>query len=153
MRLARMTDYAIRLLIYVAQRPERLCTIAEVAGAYDISQTHLMKITHQLALGGWLETTRGKGGGIRLARPASEIRIGDVVRTMEPDFFIVECFATGHSCMLHGSCELTGVMDGALRSFMEYLDGHSLADVLPPKPDPARARPLRFHGRNKVTAR
>ena len=153
MRLARMTDYAIRLLMYVAQRPERLCTIAEVAAAYDISQTHLMKITNQLALGGWLQTTRGKGGGIRLARPASEILLGDVVRTMEPDFFIVECFSTGHSCMLHGSCELTGVMDGALRSFMEYLDSYTLADVLPKKVDPARARPLRFHGRNKTLAR
>jgi Rrf2 family transcriptional regulator, nitric oxide-sensitive transcriptional repressor len=153
MRLARMTDFAIRLLMYVAQRPERLCTIAEVAGAYDISQTHLMKITNQLASGGWLQTTRGKGGGIRLARPASEIVLGDVVRTMEPDFFIVECFSTGHSCMLHGSCQLTGVMDGALRSFMEYLDAYTLAEVLPPKVDPAMARPLRFHGRNKALAR
>ena len=153
MRLARMTDYAIRLLMYVAQHPDRLCTIAEVAAAYDISEAHLMKITHQLALDGWLETTRGKGGGMRLARPATEIRIGEVVRTMEPDFFIVECFATGHSCMLHGSCALTGAMDGALRSFMEYLDSYTLAEVLPKKVDPARARPLRFHGRNKTLAR
>ena len=152
MRLARMTDYAIRLLMYVAQRPERLCTIAEVASAYGISQTHLMKITNQLALDGWLETTRGKGGGIRLARPPSAVVLGDVVRTMEPDFFIVECFATGHSCMLHGNCKLTGVMDGALRSFMDYLDDHTLADVLPP-PESASVRPLRFHGRNKVAAR
>lgn len=152
MRLTRMTDYAIRLLMYVAQRPERLCTIAEVAEAYDISQTHLMKITNQLALGGWLQTTRGKGGGIRLARPASEILLGDVVRTMEPDFFIVECFSTGHSCMLHGSCALTGVMDGALRSFMEFLDSYTLADVLPTRTDGAAARPLRFHGRNKALA-
>jgi Rrf2 family transcriptional regulator, nitric oxide-sensitive transcriptional repressor len=151
MRLARMTDFAVRLLIYVAQRPERLCTIAEVAAAYEISQTHLMKITHQLALGGWLETTRGKGGGIRLARPPAEIALGDVVRTMEPDFSIVECFTSGHSCVLHGSCELTGVMDGALRSFMAHLDGFTLADVLP-KADAGRARPLRFHGRNKTLA-
>ena len=153
MRLTRMTDYAIRLLMYVAQRPERLCTIAEVAEAYDISQTHLMKITNQLALGGWLQTTRGKGGGIRLARPASEILLGDVVRTMEPDFFIVECFSSGHSCMLHGSCDLTGVMDGALRSFMDYLDSHTLADVLPPPPGAASVRPVRIHARNKVAAR
>lgn len=150
MRLARMTDYAVRLLIYVAQRPERLCTIAEVAAAYDISGTHLMKITQHLASGGWLETTRGRGGGIRLARPAAEIPIGAVVRTMEPDFFIVECFSTGHSCMLHGSCELTGVMDGALRSFMEYLDSHTLADVLPPQAGAAPGKVLRFHGRNKT---
>lgn len=142
MRLARMTDYAIRLLIYVAQRPDRLCTIAEVASAYGISETHLMKITHQLGLAGWLETTRGKGGGIRLARPPAEIGIGAVVRTMEPDFFIVECFSTGNSCLLTGNCELTGIMDGALRHFMDHLDAHSLADVLPPAP--GAARPIRI---------
>lgn len=147
MRLAYMTDYAIRLLIYVGQRPERLCTIAEVADAYGISKTHLMKITQQLGAAGWLETMRGKGGGIRLAKPAAQIPIGAVVRSMEPDFFIVECFSTGNSCMLTGSCELTGVMDGALRSFMDYLDRHSLADVLPPPPGAAKPirlqRPLR----------
>ena len=85
--------------------------------------------------------------------PGLTIVLGDVVRTMEPDFFIVECFATGHSCMLHGNCKLTAVMDGALRSFMEYLDSHTLADVLPPAPDSTNVRPLRFHGRNKVAAR
>ncbi|MBC5784693.1 Rrf2 family transcriptional regulator [Ramlibacter sp. USB13] len=153
MRLARMTDYAIRLLMYVAQHPDRLCTIAEVAAAYDISEAHLMKITHQLALDGWLETTRGKGGGMRLARPATEIRIGEVVRTMEPDFFIVECFATGHSCMLHGSCALTGAMDGALRSFMDHLDGITLADVLPARAIAGRPKPLRFQARSKTLAR
>ena len=82
--------------------------------------------------------------------PPAEIPIGAVVRTMEPDFFIVECFSTGHSCMLHGSCELTGVMDGALRSFMEYLDSHSLADVLPPQAGAAPGKIRRFHGRNKT---
>jgi Rrf2 family transcriptional regulator, nitric oxide-sensitive transcriptional repressor len=152
MRLARMTDYAIRLLMYVAQRPERLCTIAEVSAAYDISHAHLMKITQQLGQAGWLQTTRGKGGGIRLAAPASEIRLGEVVRSMEPDFFVVECFATGHGCMLHGHCELTGVMDGALRSFMDYLDAHTLADVVPPPARAGRAQPLRFHGRHKILA-
>jgi Rrf2 family nitric oxide-sensitive transcriptional repressor len=149
MRLARMTDYAIRMLMYVAQHPDRLCTIAEVAEVYEISQNHLMKITNQLALGGWLETVRGKGGGIRLAKPASQILLGDVVRTMEPDFFIVECFATGHSCMLHGSCKLTSVVDGALRSFLEYLDEHTLADVLPARTERAAAKPVRFHAREK----
>ena len=143
MHLARMTDFAVRLLIYLAQRPERLCTIAEVAGAYAISETHLMKITHQLALGGWLETTRGKGGGIRLARPAREIRLGEVVRAIEPNFHIVECFSTGSSCQLTGSCGLTGVLEGALDSFMAYLDARTLADVMP---RPAGApRPIRFH--------
>ena len=143
MRLALMTDYAVRLLIYVAQHPERRCHIAEVADAYRISETHLMKITHQLALAGWLETARGRGGGIRLARPPEQIRLGGVVRTMEPDFFIVECFSTGNTCSLKGGCQLTGIMDGALRRFMEHLDSHTLADVLPPAPD--APRPVRMH--------
>jgi Rrf2 family nitric oxide-sensitive transcriptional repressor len=139
MRLARMTDFAIRLLVYVAQRPERLCTIAEVAGAYGISETHLMKITHQLGLAGLLATARGKGGGIRLARPPGEIRLGDVVRTLEPDFFIVECFSTGTACTLTGNCAITGAMEGALRSFLESLDRHTLADVMSPLPAPTQA--------------
>lgn len=140
MRLTHLTDYAMRLLIYLAQRPERLCTIAEVAQAYSLSEAHMMKITHQLGLAGWVETVRGKGGGMRLARPPGEISLGAVVRSMEPDFFIVECFSTGNSCMLTGNCKLTGVMDGALRSFMSYLDGHTLADILPQAPDPGAAQ-------------
>ena len=134
MRLTHMTDYAMRLLIYLAQRPERLCTIAEVADSHQISEAHLMKITHQLGLAGWIETARGKCGGIRLAREPRDIQLGAVVRTMEPDFFIVECFSTGNSCQLTGNCRLTGVMDGALRSFMQYLDDHTLADILPQPP-------------------
>jgi Rrf2 family nitric oxide-sensitive transcriptional repressor len=97
MRLTHMTDYAMRLLIYLAQQPDRLCTIAEVARSYEISEAHLMKITHQLGLAGWIETVRGKGGGMRLARAPEAIGLGDVVRSIEPDFFIVECFATGGS--------------------------------------------------------
>jgi Rrf2 family transcriptional regulator, nitric oxide-sensitive transcriptional repressor len=131
MRLAHMTDCAIRLLVYVGQRDERLCTIAEVAAAYRLSETHLMKITHQLALAGWLRTVRGKGGGIRLAKPPEQIPLGAVVRTMEPDFALVECFAAGNTCTLTGDCVLAGVMGGALQRFMEHLDSHTLADVLP----------------------
>ena len=86
MRLTTMTDYALRLLMYVAQRPERLCTIAAVAQAYGISEAHLMKVTHQLGLQGWRETVRGKGGGMRLVHPASTIYLGAVVRGVEPDF-------------------------------------------------------------------
>ena len=82
MRLTTMTDYAMRLLMYVAQRPERLCTIAEIAASYGISEAHLMKITHQLGQAGFIETVRGKGGGMRLAAPPQEINLGAVVRQM-----------------------------------------------------------------------
>jgi Rrf2 family nitric oxide-sensitive transcriptional repressor len=132
MRLTTMSDYALRLLMYAGQQPDRLCTIAEVAQAYAISEAHLMKVTHQLALGGWLVTVRGKGGGLRLARRPEEINLGAVVRGIEPDFFLVECFASGSTCTLTGHCRLTGVLQTALQGFMEGLDRHTLADILPP---------------------
>jgi Rrf2 family nitric oxide-sensitive transcriptional repressor len=124
----------MRLLIHLAQHPDRLCTIAEIAHVYGISEAHLMKITHQLGLAGWIETVRGKGGGMRLARAPKDIVLGDVVRSMEPDFSLVECFATGGNCMLTGNCGLTGVLEGALDSFMRHLDGYTLADILPQPP-------------------
>ena len=138
MRLTTMSDYALRLLMYAAQQPERLCTIAEVAQAYAISEAHLMKVTHQLALGGWLVTVRGKGGGLRLARRPEEINLGAVVRSIEPDFSLVECFASGSTCTLTGQCRLTGVLQSALQGFMDALDRHTLADILPPLRSPEK---------------
>ncbi len=147
MRLTMMTDYAMRLLMYVAQRPERLCTIAEVARAYDISEAHLMKVTHQLGLAGWIETVRGKGGGMRLAHRPEDINVGAVVRRMESDFQITECFGKSTHCLLTGSCGLTGILNEALQAFLARLDAHTLADVLPPPvlgaPDALGERPLR----------
>lgn len=136
MHLTRMTDYALRLLIYVARHPDRLCTIAEIASVHRISRPHLMKITHQLALHGWIETVRGRGGGLRLSRPAEEINLGAVVRSIEPDFHLVECFAAGNACTLTGDCGLAGILSGALREFMAHLDGRTLADAVRP---PARS--------------
>lgn len=151
MRLTQLTDYAMRVLIHLAQQPDRVCTIAEVAARYAVSQAHLMKVTHQLARAGWIATTRGRGGGMRLARPAQEIRIGEVVRSMEPDFFIVECFSGASSCSLTGSCRLTGVIDGALRRFIQHLDRHTLADILPP-PGGAGSQAIEFKRPVRATA-
>lgn len=135
MRLTQMTDYALRLLMHVAQQPPgRLCTSAEVARVYGLSEAHVTKITHLLGRAGWLTTVRGKGGGMRLARAPQDIRIGEVVRSMEPDLFVVECFSAASTCSLTGSCRLTGVMDGALRQFIEHLDRHTLADIMLPPP-------------------
>jgi Rrf2 family nitric oxide-sensitive transcriptional repressor len=133
MRLTAMTDYALRLLMHVGQHRERLCTIAEVAQVYGISEAHLMKITHQLGLAGWIETVRGKGGGMRLAREPAQINLGELVRSVEPDFSLVECLASGSGCTLTGQCRLTRVFGGALDAFMQQLDAHTLADVLPPR--------------------
>jgi len=145
MRLTTMTDYALRLLMHVAQRPDRLCTIAEIAQAHGISEAHLMKITHQLGRRGWIETVRGKGGGMRLARAPRDIELGAVVRSVEPDFDLVECFAAGDRCLLTGHCRLAGVLQGALQRFLTHLDGFTLADILPGGDLPAAApSPVRF---------
>lgn len=131
MRLTTMTDYAMRLLMYVGRHPDRLCTIAEIAQSYGISEPHLMKITHRLAQRGWIETIRGKNGGMRLARPPHEINLGAVVRDTENDLALVECFVADNACTLRGRCGLTAIIDGALQQFMQHLDRYSLADIMP----------------------
>ena len=93
-----------------------------------------------------IETVRGRGGGMRLARPPQEIVLGDVVRAMEPDFAMVECFATGNVCTLTGRCRLTGVLHDSLTAFMQNLDRHTLADILEPAP-PRGARPITIQRR------
>lgn len=148
MRLTAMTDYSLRLLMYVGQHAGRLCTIAEIAQVYGISEAHLMKITHQLALAGFLETVRGRGGGMRLARAPSDINLGDVVRAMEPDFAVVECFATGNVCSLTGRCRLTGVLHGSLAAFMQNLDRYTLADILEPAAPARGAQPIVIKARS-----
>lgn len=99
-----MTDYALRVLIYVAQHPERLCTISEIAERYEISEAHLMKVTHRLSIGGWLETVRGRGGGMRLARQPQDISLGDVVRGIDLDR--TDCWSGpgGHQRAHHMCC-------------------------------------------------
>ena len=141
MRLTTMTDYALRLLMHVAQQPQRLCTISEVAQAYGISEAHLMKVTHQLGLQGWIETVRGKGGGMRLAHAPHDINLGAMVRGIEPDFALVECFSTGNQCVLTGQCRLASVLGGALQDFMAHLDGFTLADLLPGTSLPLKSGP------------
>lgn len=132
MRLTTMTDYALRLLMFVGQRPERLCTIAEVAQAHGISEAHLMKVTHALGRAGFLHTVRGKGGGMQLAIEPAQINLGAVVRAIEPDFMLVECFERGTRCVLTGHCRLAGVISDALRAFLARLDACTLADLLAP---------------------
>lgn len=140
MRLTTMTDYAMRMLIYVAQHPDRLCTIAEIARYYDVSEPHLMKVTHRLAQRGWMETVRGKHGGMRLARSPQEINLGAIVRDMENDFSLVECMDDGNRCILADRCGLTGVVQGALQQFLRHFDQYTLADIMPSHP--AAAIPL-----------
>jgi Rrf2 family nitric oxide-sensitive transcriptional repressor len=131
MRVTRFTDYAIRVLLYLARDPNKLCSIAEITRAYDVSQNHLMKVVSELANAGYVESVRGRNGGIRLARPPSKINIGEVVRHTEDDFDLVGC----GSCVIAPACGLTSVLDEALAAFLAVLDRYSLADVLARKGD------------------
>ncbi len=146
MRLTVMTDYAMRLLMYVARHPDRLCTIPEVAEAYGISEALLRKSTHRLGQMGVLHTVRGVGGGIRLAQPASRINIGSVIREMEPDWSLVECqMSADNGCILTGRCALAGVLDGALVAFLQHLDQYTLADIASATSAPAPVLLSRRH--------
>ncbi len=147
MRLTAMTDFSLRLLMYVAQRPERLCTIAEIAQAYGISEAHLMKVTHRLGRQRWIETVRGKGGGMRLGAAPDAINLGAVVRSVEPDFDLVECWGSGNRCTLTGDCRLAGVLDGAMRGFLSHLDGFTLADLLVDRGPPSPGQRVRLERR------
>lgn len=135
MRLTTMTDYAMRLLMYLGRNPDRLCTIAEITGSYGISQSHLMKVTNRLSRAGWIETIRGKNGGMRLAHAPVDISLGAIVRDMENDLALVECLGDKQSCTLLGNCALPHILSGALARFMEHLDQHSLADLLGTAPN------------------
>ena len=131
MQLTRFTDYALRAFVYLGAHRERLSTISEIAAFYDISEAHLMKIVHRLATAGYIETLRGKGGGMRLSREPHLINLGDVVRDTEDNMNIVECFdPTRQSCPLLPACTLKSVLTEARRNFIATLDRYTLKDVL-----------------------
>lgn len=132
MRLTVLTDYAFRILIYAGSNSERLCTISEIAKAFDISQTHLMKVSQQLSQQGWISTIRGKNGGLHLSRSPELINLGAVLRSMEPDFALVECLGKNNACKLTGNCPLTCILSGALQAFLQHLDCHTLEDLIQP---------------------
>ena len=117
MRLTVLTDYSLRVLMYVGALPRRLVTIQEIVQGYGISENHLMKVVHGLAQHGFIETVRGRGGGFRLARPATEITVGAVIRAVEDDFALVECFWTDNTCRITPVCRLGALPAGARRVF------------------------------------
>ncbi len=130
MRLTAFTDYTLRTLIYLALRPQKLVTIADIAGAYDISANHLMKVVHQLAQSGDIVTLRGQHGGLRLARPADQINLGTVVRRTEPDMEIATCFGSDPCCRIRTECVFSNILSEALPGFLAVLERYTLADLI-----------------------
>ena len=131
MNLTLQTDYAFRTMMFLAVKAPELATIQEISTHYKISRGHLMVIVNKLGNLGYLDTVRGRGGGIRLLRPANEIRLGEVVLAMEPHFHLVECFQPeANHCLISRSCRLRGVLDQALRAWFDVLNGYTLADLV-----------------------
>jgi len=127
MQLTQYTDYSLRVMAYLAQA-DRQCTITEVADFFQISRNHLVKVVHNLSRHGLISSARGKGGGIRLARPAAVISLGDVVRVTEPNFDLVECFNPAQDCCaVTKACGLKGPLYEAQRAFIAVLDRTTLA--------------------------
>lgn len=130
MRLTTLSDYALRVLMYAAVAGDRLITIEETAKLYGISQAHLMKVVNLLTKTGYLRGVRGRSGGFTLAKRPEDINLGGVVRATEPDFALVECFATGTQCLIDGSCRLPNVLNEALTAFVTTFDRYTLADIM-----------------------
>jgi Rrf2 family transcriptional regulator, nitric oxide-sensitive transcriptional repressor len=139
MKLTTFTDYSLRVLIYLAAQPGRRATISEVAGAYRVSENHLVKVAHFLGRKGWLRNVRGKGGGLELGLPAQRIVLGDVVRCTEGQAAVAECFGEdGGDCCIAPGCRLKGILAEAVAAFHAVLDRYTLADLASNGPELAR---------------
>jgi len=130
MRLSSFSDYSLRVLLYLGAQPDRLASIAEIAAAHGISQSHLMKVALHLGRSGYIQTVRGKGGGLRLGRAPEAIGLGEVLRSTETDFDLVDCFGARGPCRIVGGCSLKGVLGEALAAMFLVLDAYTLADLL-----------------------
>jgi Rrf2 family transcriptional regulator, nitric oxide-sensitive transcriptional repressor len=133
MQLTLHTDYALRVLIQAAIADGKLITINDIAKTFDISKQHLMKVVHHLGQKGYLDTVRGRGGGIRLARPPRDINIGKVVRETEERLEVIGCLERRGYCPIERACVLRGVLHDATQAFLAVLDGYTLADLIKPQ--------------------
>lgn len=131
MHLTLHADYALRVLLYLASNPDRVVSTGEVSDAYGISKHHLVRVVQGLGRHGFVEVRPGRSGGVVLARPPAEISVGQVVRLMEPDFHIVECFdPKTNTCPITPACGLIGVLNEATRAFLATLDKYTLEEML-----------------------
>ncbi|MDV7141237.1 Rrf2 family transcriptional regulator [Tropicimonas sp. TH_r6] len=130
MKLTRYSDYALRICLYLSSQTERLVPISEIVEAHEIPRSNVMKLAMDLVSAGFLESVRGRSGGLRLARAPAEILLGDILRRTEGEQPLVDC----SECVLAPSCGLICILDSARRAFYDSLDAHSLGDVLARNP-------------------
>ncbi len=135
MQLTKFTDYSLRVLIAVGLEEGRGLTVGRIAEQFGISRNHLMKVVHRLSRAGYLETVRGRGGGLSLAVPPESIGLGALVRETETDFQLVPCFDTGRSdaCPIVPACVLKRALQRGVREFLQVLDEYTLADLIRPE--------------------
>jgi Rrf2 family transcriptional regulator, nitric oxide-sensitive transcriptional repressor len=135
MQLTLFSDYSLRVLLYLTAHRERVVALPEISKAYGISQNHLIKVMQRLVAGGWIESVRGRGGGVRLARDPRDINVAAVVRATEPHLDLVECFNTEtNTCPIDAACGLKGALLRARGAFLSELERYSLADFAPRAP-------------------
>lgn len=131
MQLTIFTDYGIRSLMYVAAHPERLCNVKEIAEYYGISRNHLVKVIHRLSQLGYINSSKGKGGGITLAGDPNKLRLGELVQQLEPNMDLVECFNRDtNTCRITSTCQLKHFLMDANQAFLKSLNQYTLADAI-----------------------
>lgn len=134
MKLTQYSDYSLRVLMYLGVvQDDKLSTITEISNSYGISRNHVVKVVHNLGQLGYIETVRGKNGGMRLAMNPDDINVGQLIRQTEANLDIVECFSEEGNCVLTPSCQLRWALDEALTAFLTTLDRYTLTDLLKPK--------------------
>ncbi|WP_144153760.1 Rrf2 family transcriptional regulator [Paraburkholderia sp. BCC1885] len=137
MRLTDYTDYSLRVMLYLAVRDEGLATIQDISDAYGISKNHLMKVVQRLGELGWVETVRGRNGGLRLFEHSAALTVGEVVRATESDFALVGCFpderGVQRHCVIQSQCRLKGVLETARHAFLSELDRHTIGELAEPQ--------------------
>ncbi|CUK27510.1 HTH-type transcriptional repressor NsrR [Cognatishimia activa] len=135
MQLTKFSDYALRVLMHLAASPEKLLSTRQISEMHGASFNHLTKVTGWLVTEGYAESVRGRSGGLRLARDPQDINLGEVLRKLEKDQPLVECFAAeGGSCGLASACGLSGVLWSAQEAFFQHLDGHTLQSTIDAMP-------------------
>ncbi len=132
MRLTLHSDYALRVLIQVGLGSGKLTTISDIANSFGISRHHLMKVVNDLGQKGYLDTVRGRHGGMRLMRKPGDINVGQVVRDTEDNLAVIGCLESRGYCRIERACVLRGVLREATEAFLAVLDAHTLADLIKP---------------------